>query len=219
MNIAQLGNLITIWAHPDDETYCCGATMAEAARLGQRVTCVTATALGRRDQELRAALAALSVDDMRLLGYEDAHCQEVAAAEAVSRLTAIIREVQPDSIITFAPDGWTGHPDHRAVSAWATAAHRQSGTSAKLYYWAVTPAWYELFNPRLCPNAYHDVTDTAVTPAGQLALTVQPDDWQWQRKHAAMRAHNSQIPGLIHAFGEKFLTRAHQSEQFVLANR
>src|SRR3546814_13199435 len=42
--VAALGTILSIWAHPDDETYLAGATMAAARALGQRVVCASATA-------------------------------------------------------------------------------------------------------------------------------------------------------------------------------
>ena len=39
----DLGTVLSVWAHPDDESYCCAGLMADAVAHGQRVTCVTAT--------------------------------------------------------------------------------------------------------------------------------------------------------------------------------
>ena len=82
--------LLGIWAHPDDEAYLSAGLMAEFRRRGDRVVVVTATLgehgtddperwppaqLGaRRHIELRNSLAALDVDELRLLGYEDGFC-------------------------------------------------------------------------------------------------------------------------------------------------
>jgi LmbE family N-acetylglucosaminyl deacetylase len=40
------GTILSIWAHPDDETYLAGGVMAAASANGQRVVCVTATDRG-----------------------------------------------------------------------------------------------------------------------------------------------------------------------------
>jgi LmbE family N-acetylglucosaminyl deacetylase len=42
-DIRELGIVLSIWAHPDDEAYLCGGIMAMAAAAGSRVVCVTAT--------------------------------------------------------------------------------------------------------------------------------------------------------------------------------
>lgn len=62
-DLSQLGTVMTVWAHPDDETYLSGALCAMLRDAGQRVVCVTATRgeaggpVG--DDETRARLAAL----------------------------------------------------------------------------------------------------------------------------------------------------------------
>ncbi|HEU4840645.1 MAG TPA: PIG-L family deacetylase, partial [Ilumatobacteraceae bacterium] len=78
------GPLLSVWAHPDDETYLAAGLMAAAVDAGQRVVCVSATAgelgtpdpvawppdrLGRlRRWETAAAMAILGVRDHRFLG-------------------------------------------------------------------------------------------------------------------------------------------------------
>ena len=39
----ELGNILGVWAHPDDEAYLSAGIMARAVRAGSRVVCVTAT--------------------------------------------------------------------------------------------------------------------------------------------------------------------------------
>ena len=53
MTTTDLGSILAIWAHPDDESYCCAGLMAAAVRAGERVVCVTATRgeLGSTDLE------------------------------------------------------------------------------------------------------------------------------------------------------------------------
>ena len=128
----DLGTLLGVWAHPDDEAYLCGGLMAAARDAGHRVVSVTAT-LGERGTddpdrwpperlapvraaELAAALDVLGVDEHRVLGYRGRRLRGRARrAPRSSQLVEIIREVRPDTILTFGPDGITGHPDHRAV--------------------------------------------------------------------------------------------------------
>lgn len=130
-SLALLGSVLGIWAHPDDETYSCGGLFAAAADAGNRVACVTATrgeagsldqvrwppeSLGEvRTRELDVALGMLGVSEHYWLDYADGGCAQVDAESAVRRLVAIIKDVQPDTILTFGPDGMTGHADHIAI--------------------------------------------------------------------------------------------------------
>ena len=88
-----LGTVLSVWAHPDDEMYLSGGLMAEAARGGARVVCVTATRgeagsqdperwpperMGEiREAELMASLEILGVREHHWLDYRDGECASV----------------------------------------------------------------------------------------------------------------------------------------------
>src|SRR5437870_7671850 len=132
------GTMLGVWAHPDDETYLSAGLMADAARRGQRVVCVTATRgeegswdeerwptseMGKvRERELMASLEALGVTEHHWLDHYDGTCADVDHAEGVAKVQAILKAVRPDTVLTFGPDGMTGHTDHKAVCAWTTEA-------------------------------------------------------------------------------------------------
>jgi hypothetical protein len=142
----KLGTILGVWAHPDDEVYLSGGVMAVARDAGQRVSVVTATRgehgqagsgqltsseLGRlREEELRTAFAILGVDDHRFLGVEDGRCAEQPVQPMVQLLTEIIEQVAPTTILTFGPDGMTGHEDHQVVSSWVTSARSRAAPGA-----------------------------------------------------------------------------------------
>jgi LmbE family N-acetylglucosaminyl deacetylase len=214
---AELGTILGVWAHPDDEAYLSGGLMALARDAGSRVVCVTATRgelgtpdprtwppdrlAGERTGELARCLEILGVAEHHWLGYRDGECAPVDAAAAVARLCGLIEEVRPDAVLTFGPDGFTGHPDHRAVSAWATAAFdRAARPGARLLYAAVAERrtrWNEL-NESL--GVFLDGYPL-VTPAHRLAvdLVLEPDTAA--RKVRALRAQVTETAGLIAALG------------------
>ena len=132
--------LLGVFAHPDDEVFCAGGTMARAAEAGAEVMIVSATRgeLGQirdpaaatrrtlgavREEELRAAAAELGVQRVQALAYPDGtlqrHRSSLGAATA-----DIMRHFDPDTVITFGADGGYGHPDHVAISELTTAAFR-----------------------------------------------------------------------------------------------
>ena len=132
--------LLGVFAHPDDEVFCAGGTMARAAEAGAEVMIVSATRgeLGQirdpaaatrrtlgavREEELRAAAAELGVQRVQVLAYPDGtlqrHRSSLGAATA-----DIMRHFDPDTVITFGADGGYGHPDHVAISELTTAAFR-----------------------------------------------------------------------------------------------
>ena len=152
--------LLGVWAHPDDEAYTSAGLMATFRRRGDRVVVITAT-LGEhgtsdpetwpprrlaelRHTELRNSLAALDVDELHLLGYQDGDCEREDGTQAIARHIA---HIAPDLIVTFGPDGMTGHPDHRAVSRWTTDAWASTRSHADLWYATLTADFHRKWGP------------------------------------------------------------------------
>ena len=136
--------ILGVFAHPDDESFCAGGTLARYAALGAEVMVVSATrgeagqirsagvatrrTLGQvREQELSLACQRLGVQHAVCLDYGDGRLQEVDQDVLISRIVEIIRSFRPEAVITFGPDGGYGHPDHIAISAATTAACVRSG--------------------------------------------------------------------------------------------
>jgi len=213
---AHLGTVLGVWAHPDDEAYLSAGLMALARDHGERVVCVTATRGERgtadpvtwppdrlaevRTAELARSLAVLDVREHHWLGLPDGGC-EPADPAPVERLAALIARVRPHTVVTFGPDGLTGHPDHRAVSAWTYQAFlRTAPPRARLWHaamperrrhWEAAIDGLGVYPPGL--PEYHPqdrlVVDWALPPA--LA----------DRKLRALLAQATQVGGLIEALG------------------
>jgi len=136
--------LMTVLAHPDDESLGMGGTLVRAVTEGIATYVVTATRgqsgryrehrsgspghpgperLGQlREAELRAAARVLGVREVVLLDYVDGALDQADPREAVAKIAAQVRRVRPQVVATFAPDGAYGHPDHIAISQFTTAA-------------------------------------------------------------------------------------------------
>ncbi|TXG76568.1 PIG-L family deacetylase [Patescibacteria group bacterium] len=115
------GPLLFVGAHPDDETFCAGGVLNQAARDGCRVVCVTATHGERgshdeqrwpaaqlaevRTRELEAALSALGVSEHHWLGCQDGSCNRCERGECQQRLSELVRDVRPVQIITLGQTG------------------------------------------------------------------------------------------------------------------
>lgn len=135
--------LLAVFAHPDDESLVAGGTLARYAAEGWQTALLCATrgewgpisddtladyeTLGQvREQELRAACEVLGVGWLRLLDLEDACVTAVIGtdeeAKVLEKIVRAIRELRPQIIITFGPDGLYGHPDHIAIGQLTTTA-------------------------------------------------------------------------------------------------
>lgn len=216
VDVARLGTIVSIWAHPDDEAYLCGGLMAMARAAGLRVVCVTATRgeLGVtdpirwpperlaeiREAELAECLRILGVTEHRWLGYPDGGCAEVAPAEPVGRLAAILEEVRPDTVLTFPPDGQTGHPDHMAVHRWAREAVERTGIGT-LHVVANTPDWLADHLP-LFVRLGAIVGDPPVAWTWPLSVDLRLEGALLDTKDAALAAQASQTSGLRAAVGD-----------------
>jgi LmbE family N-acetylglucosaminyl deacetylase len=230
-----LGTIFGVWAHPDDETYLSAGLMTRAVRAGDRVVLVTATRgeLGSPDEdrwpsgaplaavrtaEMETALAHLGIAEHHWLDYPDGGCPGVDQEEAVRRVTELMAEVQPDTVLTFGPDGMTGHEDHKAACRWATEAFAAVGKpGAVLAYATHTRDWVERFEPALeSVGAYMDETRTPVTPLDELAYVVQLEGVLLETKLRAIRSMTSQIEPLIAALGESFFREGMVEEAFRL---
>ncbi len=136
--------MLSILAHPDDETFGMGGTLAYYARRGVKVylICATRGEVGdveekymagynsiaeRRESELRCAAGLLGLSGVIFLGYRDSgmpgsadndHPNALAAQpeDKLAREVAhYIRKIEPDVVITFDPIGGYRHPDHIAI--------------------------------------------------------------------------------------------------------
>lgn len=209
----DLGTILSIWAHPDDETYLAGGIMAAARDNGQRVVCASATAgeLGTSDPvawppsrlgqvrrwEAAAAMAVLGVAEHHILGLPDGAVAEHEAA-GVAWIGRLLDEVQPDAILTFGADGMTYHPDHIAVHRWVTQAWDGRGRPGRLLYAAPTVEHLTRFGELYEEwNMYMSDERPTGVPEAEAALHLCLDGLHLDRKLAALRALATQTTGIM----------------------
>ncbi|MCO1617602.1 N-acetyl-1-D-myo-inositol-2-amino-2-deoxy-alpha-D-glucopyranoside deacetylase [Micromonospora tulbaghiae] len=182
---------------------------AEADQLG-----------GYRIGELAAACAALGVTDHRFLGgagrYRDSGMMGLTTNEhprafwqadldvAAGYLVEVIREVRPQVLVTYDPDGFYGHPDHiqaHRVAMRAVELAAAEGIAPAKVYWTAMPrsvldAGLETFTES-SDNPFAGIESADELPFGtpdaEIAARIDGTD-QHAAKEAAMRAHATQIP-------------------------
>jgi len=191
--------LLAVFAHPDDETFRPGGMLALLARQGVHVYVLTATrgqagSCGDppictpaelpavRERELRSACAALGIQSPQLLDYADGHLHEVDTETMIAHILSVVNEIKPQILLSFGPDGLSGHPDHIAVGQWAAEAFHRAEAVAALYTVAIPQSLAQKLDMR----QIHSVPDEAI------ALTVDVLS-VWETKLAAMRCHATQI--------------------------
>ncbi len=235
--------LLAVHAHADDETITMGATLAQCADRGIRTAVICCTdgqlatiyakdmpeettrpRLGEiRRQELRAACAALGVDEVHFLGYRDSG---MAGADtnndpeafwktdidvAVGRLVEHIRRFRPQVVVSYDAIGAYGHPDH-------IQAHRITLLAVEAAYvrkmypdagepWRISKLYYTAFPVRAARRAIEMAAqfgqqspfgetapeDLEFVTRDELVTTTVSGAPQMSRKLQALRAHHSQI--------------------------
>ncbi len=148
--------LLVVLAHPDDESFGTGGTIAYYAKSGVEVhlVCATRGEAGEvapeylqgfssiadlRVSELRCAAGILGLKGLHFLDYRDsgmpgsadnAHPQALVNApleEVASKVARLVRRLQPQVLITFDPIGGYKHPDHIAIHKAAVRAFELAG--------------------------------------------------------------------------------------------
>jgi LmbE family N-acetylglucosaminyl deacetylase len=186
-------------AQPDDETFRPGGTLALLAQRGVRVQVLTATRgqagscgapplclpeelPAMRERELRCACAALGIQPPILLDYQDGLLAEADHGKIVSEIQAVVREVRPQMMLTYGPDGVSGHPDHIAIGRFAAEAFRRAGDLVALYRMAVPRSLAE----KLGMTQIHAVPDETITLSVDVSSV-------WEAKMTAIRCHRTQL--------------------------
>jgi LmbE family N-acetylglucosaminyl deacetylase len=229
----ELGTILGIWAHPDDETYLSAGIMAAAVDAGSRVVCVTATRgeggsmdeerwppdtmADVREQELLRGLAHLGVDEHHWLDLPDIDMDTPLPEVGSLRVVELMREVQPDTVLTFGPDGMTGHEAHKSVCRWAMDAFTAAAPpGASLHYATMTPAYVAEFREIFEPLGIFRPGTPPVTPPSELSIDMALDDEALARKWKAISEHESQIGYIVDALGEDVFRRQMANEWFRL---
>ncbi len=229
--MARVGTLLGIWAHPDDEAYLMAGLMATATAAGNRVVVATATRgeagtsdpaswppdrlAAEREVETRASMAAVGVTEHQWLGHRDGTLHSVPQGQGAEEMSALIERVRPDTIVTFGPDGMTGHNDHRTVSGWVTGAWNALDRPCRLWFATLTPEFHRewgALNTRM--GLWFTGSEPPSDPADELAFSLTCDGEILDRKFAALAAHRSQTGDLIAAVGPETYRRWWSTEFF-----
>jgi LmbE family N-acetylglucosaminyl deacetylase len=210
--------LLAILAHPDDESLGIGSTLAKYAAEGVETYLICATkgekgwtgdekdypgpsALGKiREQELLQAAKVLGIKRVYFLDYIDGDLDQADPTEASKKIADIIREIAAQVVITFGPDGAYGHPDHIAISQFATAACLMATDSdrhapVKLYYFVNSKKLVDDYS-KIFGNIQMKVDDTIRTFSywdNWVFTSTIDGSAYWKTALAAVNCHVSQV--------------------------
>jgi LmbE family N-acetylglucosaminyl deacetylase len=241
--------MLLVLAHPDDESFGMAGTIARYVAVGVEVSliCTTNGDVGSvaskfmqgfssiaelRLAELRCAADTLRMKSVVTLGYRDSgmagtadnnHPDSLFSADhdsVVGKIVKVIRELQPQVVVTFDPYGGYGHPDHivthtATVEAFHAAGDRsryaaqlkaglQAYQSQKLYFGTFDRRWLKLtlrlaplffINPRRM-GRNHDVDGYEIASHSYpIHATINTGGYQEIANRARM-CHASQLGGI-----------------------
>ncbi len=195
-------SVLCLFAHPDDEAFGSGGTLAGLVRKGHKLTlvCVTNGDVGEisdpalatpenlwevRQGELRRAMAVTGIPDVRFLGSRDSGMQgtpdndnpsslsQADPAKVEEQISALMDELCPDIVFTHDPTGGYGHPDHITVYERTTSVVESMNENRPHLYYVCFPRG----NFR---KLWQQMVDAEITPpfAAEMLDTIgSPDEY------------------------------------------
>jgi len=188
--------MLVILAHPDDESFAVGGTLAKYSHQNVQVILLCATrgeagipgvnpeeAGDTRERELRQAAEHLGIE-VHFLGYQDGELVNMKPGMLLETIACWIDLVQPQVIITFGPEGVSGHPDHVTISHVVTQAYDLSYKKGLLLY--IRPSEATVLGCGVSSSR---------TDNGQPLVEIDISNYKLD-KVRAIQSHASQNPGL-----------------------
>jgi len=202
MTSKQPKKILLFFAHPDDETSSCGGTISKYSKLGSEIFVCTATngnkgdlgtgdlvlkreELGSfRENEEKVVLKFLGAKKVYQLGYDDQGLELLTEFVLENQFFDILKNINPDIVITFGERGYSGHTDHiethiSATNAFFRYTKVNPNKKIKLFYTSMPKFFAEFRNMDLSeaeksPSVAIDISDT------------------WKNKVTALRMYRSQ---------------------------
>ena len=198
--------VLFVFAHPDDETFTCGGSIARYADQGDFnliLYCATRGEAGKtagicrpeelgnvRAEELKRAGEILGLDNIILRDHGDGRLKELPEELLSGEIGSVIETAKPEVIITFPPHGISGHPDHQVIQRATLQAVLESDRRGciSLYYVAI-------------PNSVARRIQRPIYPTDDDMITTVIDVTPYRQRIAeALRQHKTQKASIERVF-------------------
>lgn len=117
--------MLLVFAHPDDESFSVGGTVAKYAGLGWHVELICATSSVEREAEVERAGKILGIQHILFLHQPDGQLKSVTPGTLEDKIVKKMEDYMPDVVITHDTTGMNNHPDHIKVCYGATFAFQK----------------------------------------------------------------------------------------------
>lgn len=215
--------VVGIFAHPDDECFGPGGTLALLAKThevqliivtrgegGELSHHETPNDLGRnRQHETEASAEILGVKRAVFLNFKDGFLCNDSYHAVSAEVENVLRQLKPEQVITFEPRGFSGHVDHMVVSSVTTHLYEKLPFIKKLSYFCITekqrkaiPTYFVHFPPGYRDEQIDEVVDVSSV---------------WKEKLQAILCHMSQKHDI--SFYEPMLKASGKKEHFIVLKK
>lgn len=144
-----MNKLLAVFAHPDDESYLAGGTIAKYVKAGwsAHLVCITRGEgaprgeyaslsqdgfAAHRQKELESAISHIGISAVTFLDYKDGEVSSLPPGHLEDKLINLLHDQQPDVVITMEPSGVTNNPDNIKVSLALTFAFQKYASDRKM---------------------------------------------------------------------------------------
>ena len=200
--------IIFVFAHPDDESFSSGGTIAHLSKNNAAVKLITATKgeggetngickkkdLGIiREKELKNAAKVLGIEQIFFLGFKDGTLIDIPKNKLKNNILKILKKEKPDIVVTFDKNGGSNHPDHKTMSQAATYAFMEFSKLSKkriaLYHTAIPQSYLKKY--KKSGLEYKVFGEMIGTPDQEITTTIDIKD-AYSIKIKALMCHKTQ---------------------------
>jgi LmbE family N-acetylglucosaminyl deacetylase len=186
--------ILCIFAHPDDESFGPGGTIAKLAKTNNvHLICVTdGNDPGKvedlrsiRKKELLKASKILGVKKNYFFNYRDGTLNNLKYHEIAEKISSVINRIDPKILITYEQRGVSGHLDHIAVSMISTYVFERYESIRELWYFCISKKERDMISDYFIyfPTGLKEDNIDLIIDVSEV----------WDIKLSAIKAHKSQI--------------------------
>ena len=210
----QPKRILCLFAHPDDETFGPGGSLAVWRNQGAEVHIICATrgeaggSPTARVKEIKAAAKILDLNSVTFLKFKDGKIGNSHLLELENAFIPFINTLKPDTIVTFDLNGVSGHLDHIAVASAATQAFKKTKVAKQLLYFCTSEKLSKLMD-----HYFIHFPQGKKREDVDLIVDIAP---VWEKRVKAMYAHQSQIKDVVQILARRKLINAPKEEWFMI---
>jgi len=219
--------VVAIFSHPDDEAFGPAGTLAKLVKEHDvYILCATSGEEGQnghqgrstklvheiRRQELRRSAKILGVKKVYFLGFRDGTLCNTNYHALAESITRHLKKLKPNTLLTFEPQGVSGHIDHITVAMVTQFVFHKLSFVKKIMFYALP---YD--EKREKKQDYFVYFPVGYKPE-EIDMTVNIED-VWEQKLEAMKQHKTQIADMNRILAQYEKEDRSKEEHFIIKKK